>query len=146
MKPTARIAAIASPSVIQFAKRLQNKRIGMNPIRTLAANGTAKSFFHRLGFESAGNAFGPEVTIAMCCKEGLRIGITGDKAKINSAIGLVEFTVFGNNFSNYPEFNSFAVWLAWRIPQAHPKERLTAADGWDLEFYQFAVDDSPLSL
>lgn len=134
---------MSDESIAGFAKRLKNKRGGLE----VATSGTARYLFYRMGLDGIGNKFSPEMTIAMCCKEGRRIGITGDKKQVNSAIGLVEYTVFGNNCAeSYPEFEKFSDWLYWRIPLAHPKERFQKADGWTTEFCQFAVDDSELSL
>lgn len=143
MKATAQITAMSDATIAGFARRLKNKRGGLNFI----PDGTARSFFNRIGLGGMGEKFTPEFTIAMCCKEGRRIGITGDPKQVNSAIGLVEYTVFGNNRSeSYPEFNTFAEWLLWRVPMDHPKESFHKIDGWTLEFYQFAVEDSALSL
>ncbi len=143
MKASARLQSVTDPLISGFARRIRNKRGGLE----VATSGTVRSFFYSLGLDGAGNKFSPEMTIAMCCKEGMRIGINGDKKQVNSAISLVEYTVFGNNCAdNYPEFDTFAEWMFWRVPLNHPKEHLHKIDGWNLELYQFAVSDAPLSL
>lgn len=169
MKATARASALASPAVLEFAKRIQRKRASLsdNPfVEGSAPVSTGRSFLQSIGLGKSSVAVGPELTLAKMLKEWRELDATyasmafsrgrarsvEEKASealkdLNNRIVLLEYRVFGNNVSEkYPSFNRTEDWLPWRLVHAHPDygcERRN--DGWKEVLFTFALEDSKLA-
>ena len=168
MKASARFGAVTDVSVIEFAKRIERKRMSIadnSLLASIAPSSSGQGWLRKLGLNKADIALSPEITLSKILKEwyaaddqlSMRSHLRGGesvkeltvktKDLLNKYIGLIEYRVFGNNCGpNYPDFEDLASWLAWRTQLAHPDRDCSEAEtGWKLELFAFAIDDAKLS-
>lgn len=168
MKATTRLSALTDSAVLEFAKRLQRKRVAIAPNPYLAISAPSSSgqgLLRRMGFGKVDIAISPEITLAMMLREwrGLHavysfLALHSAKERVDEAqavqaskslndkIGLVEYRVFGTSPGpSYPQFESLEEWLCWRLQMAHPEHRCGDRNaGWKPELFLYAAEEALL--
>jgi hypothetical protein len=169
MKLGALVNSVANTSVLEFAKRIQRKRLTLATNPWLASGAPTKSgqgWLRRLGLDSIDIAASPELTLAKICQEWQRNEQYHQKGapyrrqpadsaeaesknleKMNRNIAYIEYRVFGQNPNErYPKFSELVEWLAWRVQVAHPDHQCANPElGWTRTLYSFALSEMPLA-
>lgn len=116
--------------VASFTKILQRRR-GLQ----IGPDGSGQGLLYRIGMSGAGHALSPEAAIARALKEWVGL----QRHPLDTQLSILESLVMGNRYVAPNEITSLEQWFAWRLPLAFPSHRFDSFDGWNLDFYTWAI-------